>query len=106
MDSGDTGINVILIVVIVLFLVLSVFIRRRRAGGSLLGRVISIFAAVNHNEKLVGNFGFHRGVGKLKTSAWEKNKDRVDFLPQELRMTLSQVFEMSEEVNERIDAAR
>jgi len=106
MDFGESGINIILIIVVILFLALNVYIRSRRSGGAPLGRVVSIFAAVNHNEKLVGNFGFHRSAGKLKTGAWRKNKDRVDFLPQELRMTLSQVFEMSEEVNERIEAAR
>ena len=103
---GETGTNVILIIVVVLFLVLNVYIRGRRAGGSPLGKVVSIFAALKNNEKLLENFGFHRGFGKLKTGVWKKNKDRVDFLPQELLVALSQVFEMSEEVNERIEAAR
>jgi len=106
MNCGDSGTNIILVIVVILFLALNVFIRSRRAGGSPLGRVVGIFANLNHNEKLVENFGFHRSVEKLKTNAWKKNKDKVDFLPQELRMALSQVFEMSEEVNERIDAAR
>ena len=42
----------------------------------------------------------------MKTGAWAKNKDKVEFLPQELRMTLSQVFKMLEDANGRIDAAR
>ena len=106
MDLGETGINIILIIVIILFLALNIFLKSRRTRKTPLGRVVSILTDVNHNEKLVDNFSFHHGVGRMKTGAWKKNKDKVDFLPRELRMTLSRAFEMSEEVNERIDAAR
>ena len=106
MDLGETGTNVILGIVVFLFLALNIYVRSRRAGKAPVGMVITVLAEINHNEKLVDNFSFHHGVGRMKTGAWKKNKDKVNFLPQELRMTLSRAFEMSEEVNERIDAAR
>lgn len=106
MDLSERTINIIVIVVIFLLLVLSVYIRLRRTREAPLGRVISILSNINHNVKLVDNFSFRRQAGKLKTSGWKRNKDRVDFLPQELRQTLAQAFEMSEEINERIAAAR
>jgi hypothetical protein len=82
------------------------FVKIRRSMKAPLGRVALILAAINSNEKLVDNFGFHRGTGRMKTGPWKKNKDKVDFLPQELRMMLEHTFEMSEEINDRIDAAR
>ena len=87
-------------------LALYIFLRSRNSMGTPLGRAASIMTDLNHNEKLVENFDPHRRAGKFKTGAWRKNRDKVDFLPLELRMALSQVFEMSEEVNERIEAAR
>lgn len=103
---SDTGINVLLGLVLLLALALNLYVKMRRSAKSSLGKVSLILADINRNENLVENFGFHRSVGRMKTGAWDKNKDRVDFLPQELRMALSQVFEMVEEVNSRIDAAR
>ena len=101
-----TGINIILIIVIFLFLVLNVYIRSRRTRKTPLGRVVGILAEVNHNEKLVENFSFHRTVKKLRTGSWKRNSNKVEFLPQDLRMMLAQTFEMLEEANERIDTSR
>ena len=103
---GETGINIIVGVVILLLLVFNVFFRKGRAEKTPLGRVVSIFSDLSKNEKLVENFSFHRTVKKLRTGSWKRNGNKVEFLPQDLRMMLAQTFEMSEEVNERIEAAR
>jgi hypothetical protein len=87
-------------------LALNFFINLRRSMKAPFGRVALILADVNRNESMVENFGYHRGVGKMKTGAWKKNKGRVDFLSQELRMELSQLFDMVEDVNARINTAR
>ena len=97
--------NILIGVVLFLMLGLSIglqIVRMRRAP---LGRVVGILSNVKHNERLCESFGFHRSIGRMKVSAWRKNKDRVEFLPQELRTRLSQLFEMVGEVNEMIDAA-
>ena len=88
---SETGVNVIVIIIVFLFLVLSVFIRSRRAGGAPLGIAIGMLSDVSKNEKLVENFSFHRTIGRFKAGSWKKNKGKIDFLPQELRMTLAQV---------------
>jgi hypothetical protein len=103
---SDTLIRIILVVAVVLALAYNIYNRFRRQMKSPLGRVISIHSNVKKNEKLVDNFTFHRGVEKLKTDAWTKNKDKIDFLPQELRTSLSQTFGMCEEVNGKIEDAR
>ncbi len=106
MDLSETGTNTIFGVIIVIFLVANVLLRNRKAEKTPLGKVVGIFSEVNKNQKLTESFSFHRQAGKFKTSSWKRNKDKVDFLPSELMQTLSKAFDMSEDVNERINAAR
>ena len=103
---NNTVATVLIIVLFIGVLILNYWVRIRRQLKSPLGMATLILANINYNERRVENFGFHRGAGKMKTGAWKKNKNKVDFLPQELQMSLSQLFDMVEEVNDRIDAAR
>lgn len=103
---SETVINILIGIIILLLLGLNIYVRSRRSLKSPLGRVALILTNINHNVNLAENFSFHHRIGRMKTGAWQKNKDKIDFVPQELRMTLSRVFEMCEEVNDRIDAAR
>jgi len=103
---GEWGTNIILVIIVLLFLVFNIYVRSKKTGKTPLGRVVNIFAELNHNEKLVENFSFQAGAKRFRTGAWKGNSNKVDFLPYELRVLISQVFEMCEEVNGRIDAAR
>jgi hypothetical protein len=106
MHLSETVVNILFVIVVILLLVLSIYIRIRRVKRSLLGRVASILVDLNKNQKLMDNFSFHHAVKGFRTSAWKKNRDRVTFLPQELLKTLSQVFEICEEINDRINSAK
>ena len=97
--------NVLIGLALFLMLGLAIFLQMFRMRRAPLGRVVSILSSVKHNERLCENFSFHRSIGRMKASAWQKNKDRVDFLPQELWTMLSELFELVGEVNEMIDAA-
>ena len=103
---NESAIRILIIVLLVLALAYNIFSRFRRQMKSPLGRVIGIHGNVKKNEKLVDNFTFHRGVKKLHTDAWTRNKDLIGFLPQELQTMLSETFKICEEVNGRIDEAR
>ena len=103
---SDMTINIIMGLLLVGALVLNIYVKYRRSKKTPLGRVASILMNINHNEKFVESFSYHHGIGRMKTDAWNKFKDKIDFLPQDLRQMLSQVFDMSEQVNERINAAR
>lgn len=102
---SETTVNVLMGILVVIVLAVNIYVKSRRTSKTPLGIVTGILSAVRHNESLVENFGFQRNVGKFKTIVWKKNKDKIDFLPEDLRRTLTQVFEMSEEINGRIDAA-
>jgi hypothetical protein len=103
---SETTITIILVLLLIGALGLNIFVKFRRLKKTPLGRAASILIDINRNEKFMENFSYHHGIGRMRTGAWKKNKDKVDYLPQELRMKLAQLFEMSEQVNERIDAAR
>lgn len=103
---SETTTNILFGLVLVIFLILSIYMRNRRQAGSPLLSAVRILIDMNRNIKLVEDFSFHRRIKKFKTGAWEKNKDKLDFLPEELRQSLSQVFGMAEEINGRIESAR
>ena len=103
---SETVINIIIGVALVAALAFNGYIKFRRSRKEPLGRVASIIVDVNRNIKLVEDFGFHHQGDRMKTGAWAKNKNKVEFLGQEMLIKLSQVFEMLEDVNGRIDAAK
>ncbi len=77
-------------------------LRTRRAP---LGRVLQIFADVRYAEKLCKEFSYSRKVRKFRVSGWEKNKNKVPFLPEELRTELDGLFGTLADINIKIDSA-
>ena len=106
MDLGESGGNIVLVIVVAILLMANVYFRKRKTESTPLGMVTNIFSELNYNQQLAENFNFHRGGGKFKTGSWKRSHDKIDFLPMELRNALSKIFEMTEDFNERIDAAR
>ena len=106
MDLGETGGTLIFIIVMVLVMGANIFFRRRKTETTPLGMVASLFSAVNQNQTLTETFSFHWRSPKFETGGWNKNKDKLDFLPQELTATLSNAFDMVEDFNQRIGAAK
>ena len=103
---SETIINIVIGLVIALFLLLSVFRRRRDPIITPLERVFDVVTELEGNERRLEAPDPNRGVGKMKTGAWKRHRNHLDFLSEDLRMKLSQVFEMSEELNQRISAAK
>lgn len=77
-------------------------LRTRRAP---LGRVLQIFADVRYAEKLCKEFSYSRKVRKFRVRGWEKNKNKVPFLPEELRTELGGLFGTLADINIKIDSA-
>lgn len=107
MNFSEGTANILLFVALGVIIVVNIFVRRRKAGSSPLGMVVSLFSDVNKNQKLVENFSFQgKGVKRFKTGSWMRNKNKINFLPQQLQNTLAKAFEMAEEFNARIDSAK
>ena len=106
MDFGESGGNVILLIVLAVIMMANIFFKKRKTESTPLGMVVGIFSEVNRNEQLAENFGAQQGAAKFKTSGWKRGRDKVDFLPKELLTTISTTFDMADEFNERIEAAK
>ena len=103
--EGPLG-NILLIAVIILFMVGSIFLRRRSAEKTELGKIISLLSEINQNLKIIDAFSFHWRAKKLKTGAWQRNEAKLDFIGEKLQTTLANAFGMAEEFNRGIDEAK
>ena len=106
MGLSETSINIMLGILIAVLLVFNFFVRKRKTDKTPLGMAVSIFTELKQNQKLVETFSFHWKVGRFKTGSWKRNSAKIDFIPFEIRTTLSKAFDMLEDFNQRIDAAK
>lgn len=103
---GNLSSTILIGVAMVLLLGLSVVLQGFRTKRSPMGKVVGIASDVRHNEKLCNNISENRSIGRFKMAAWDKNKESVDFLPEELLAELSKLFETIAELSVSIDTAR
>jgi hypothetical protein len=87
-------------------LVANVFFKKRKSDDTPLGRAASILLELHRNENQAANFNFHYGMKKFKTGSWNRYKDKIDYLPQEMVMELSRTYDMVEDINQRIKMAK
>lgn len=106
MELNETTMNIILGLLVAVVLVANIYFRGRKVKETPLGIVASMVAELDVNYNITESFNFHRGISKFKTGSWNRNRGKVDFLPVELSNLVSKAFEMSEDVNARIDSAR
>ncbi|MFH1647092.1 MAG: hypothetical protein ABID71_05370 [Chloroflexota bacterium] len=103
---GSLSTSILFGVAMILLLGLSIGLQVFRTRRSLLGKVVGLLTAVKYNEKLIENFSYHRGIGRMRDGSWEKNREKLRFLPRELDGEITKVFGMVAEINEKINAAR
>lgn len=103
---NDSNSLIILGVAMVLMLVLNMAIQAFRTRRSPMGRVIGIASDLRYNRKLCERISEGGDIARFKTAGWDRNSEKVDFLPGELRADLTKLFEATSEVNGTIDASR
>lgn len=106
MDFGDGWQSFALLALVIILLIASIFFRKRKGESAPMIIAMSLLRDVDKNQKLMEAFLFHWKTKKFKTENWEKYNDKIGFLDEELRMTLSDAFDLAEEFNEQIEAAR
>lgn len=106
MELSDTALNIILGAAVVLLLVVNFLVRKRKMEKTTLGMVVTVLDELRFNEKHVDDFSFHRSFGKFKTSHWSKNRSQLDFIPPEVTAKVGKAMDMTEDANERINAAK
>ncbi len=103
MDLGALPVLITLGVVVLLFYLL------RRRGGSVRQRpemVQSLIYEVRLNQALVETFHLREKPRRFESTHWQLNKDKLDFLEESLQNTLAKVFDMVEDFNQQIKAAK
>lgn len=96
-----------IIIPIIILIVISIVMSRRRKVEKTEPEIVgSLFLDVNENLRLMGGFSLRGRPKKFKTDSWKRNSEKVGFLAQSLRDTLSQTFALAEDFNQRIDRAR
>lgn len=107
MDLGEMGENLLLLLMLVIFFVGGIFLfRKRKGGGTSLEMVVALLSEVSYNRKLMEDFHFHWNIKKFKVDSWNRDKSKLDFLDQPLQAALSDAFNLIEDFNQRIDAAK
>jgi hypothetical protein len=97
--------TLLFVLAIIVLLAAAIGMQLFRTRRSLLGKVLNIFANIRHAERLCREFSYSQSIKKFKVSGWEKNKDKVRFLPEELRGDLARLFGILADINIKIDTA-
>ncbi|MFC1957612.1 hypothetical protein ACFLX0_02225 [Chloroflexota bacterium] len=89
------------------FILLQFFMRRKhKRGGTQQEIAQNLLAEVRLDLALTEVFRFHWRVKKFETVSWHLNRNKLDFLPQSLRVSITDTFTMAEDFNQQISAAR
>ena len=99
-------INALLIAAMGVMLVASIYLKRRRMEKTLMGKVAVIYSEINSNRRILDSFDMRRRYKKLKTGAWKRNRNKLGIVPQELIAEMADAFDMAEDYNQRIAAAK
>lgn len=68
--------------------------------------VRSLLSEINYNQKLMEAFLFQWQAKKFKTGSWGKNRDKMDYIDQDLHTTLASAYEIAGEFNREIETAK
>jgi len=105
-DWGEIGKTLAYLVPVIILLVVNVLFRKQKEQKRRLEVVRSLLSEINYNQKLMEAFSFQWQAKKFKTGTWKRNRDKMDYIDQSLHATLAGVYEIIEEFNREIDAAK
>ena len=105
-DLGEIGKILSYLLPVIILLVVNVFFRKQQEQKRRLTVVRSLLSEINYNQKLMEAFSFQWQAKKFKTATWKRNKNKMDYIDQGLHTTLAGAYEIAEEFNSEIDAAK
>jgi len=105
-DLGELGKNLTVIIPLILLIVFQIFFRRRRAERTPQEIVTSLLTEINQNQQLMEAFLVNWQVKKFKTSSWQRNKNRLNFLDQSVQTALANAFDLAEDFNRQMASAK
>ena len=105
-DWGEIGKILSYILPVIVFILFNIFFRKQQEQQRRLTAVKGLLSEIKHNQKLMEAFLMRWQTKKFKTGNWKRHKDKMDYIDQDLRATLSGAYEIAEEFNRDITAAK
>ena len=105
-DLGEIGKYLAYLIPVIILILTNVVFRKQKQQKARLSVVRSLLSEISSNQKLMEAFSLQWQTKKFKTATWKQNKDKMDYIDPGLCYTLADAFEIAEEFNREIDAAK
>ena len=105
-DWGDIGKILTYLVPVTIIILTNVVFRKQKQQKEKVTVVRSLLSETEYNQKLIQALSLQWQTKKLKTNTWKRNKDKMDYIDPGLRYTLADAYEIAEEFNREIEAAK
>lgn len=105
-DLGEISKILVYVVPVIILLVVNALFKKQKQQKARLSVVRSLLSEINYNQKLMEAFALQWQTKKFKTATWKQNKDRMDYIETDLGYALADAYEIADEFNREIDAAK
>jgi hypothetical protein len=107
MDWGDITENIPIIAMIIGLILLQIFLRRRRGpqtGNQYIAE--SLMSEIRVNLRLAEVLAEGEPIKRFITTAWKINRNKIEFLEQQVQSALTDAFTIAEDYNQQVAASR
>ncbi|MBE9478164.1 MAG: hypothetical protein IMY81_02845 [Chloroflexi bacterium] len=104
--GGEGGSQWTMIIPLIGLIVFSIFMRRRKSENTPQDIASSLLSDLNANQGIVEQFGSQMRPTKLKIGSWQRNNDKLGFLDNDTRNSITNFFRMAEDFNMQIETAK
>ncbi len=107
MDFKDIGANLPFIIGAIALVAIQYFLRKRRGPEANQQEIVqNLLGEVRLDIRLAEIFSFQYQAKQFLTTTWQLNKNKLDFLDPRLQESVNNAFEMAEDFNQQIAAAK
>ena len=106
LDWGEIGKVLSYLIPVIVFALYNVLFRKQREQQRRVSVVKSLLSETDYNSKLAESFSLRSQMKKFKTATWKRNRDKMDYIDQSLRSILASTYEIADELNGDMDAAK
>ena len=106
MDFEDIGKFLTYLIPIIIIVLTNVVFKKHKQQQTKLNVVRSLLSEIDFDQKLLEAFSLQWQIRKFKAGTWKRNKDKMDYIDPALRYVLADAFEIAEEFNREVDAAK
>jgi hypothetical protein len=105
-DLAEIGKILSYLAPVIILILVNVFFRKQQKAKRQQEEVRSLLSEINYNQKLMEAFLFQRQAKKFKAGSWKRNRDKMDYIDQDLHTTMASAYEIAGEFNREIEAAK